>query len=151
MRAIGLVVLLFPTLVAAQAEPAITVGANVQVSGSHPNDGVSESWLSADPKDPDRLLACAIVYPTGKNRRNTAAFLSVDGGRSWRTTLDMTSHVDAGDPACALGPDAVANFISLAFPDLSRVEIVVYRSTDGGATWQQQDTVSVRDSGIDRE
>ncbi|HJQ52229.1 MAG TPA: sialidase family protein [Gemmatimonadaceae bacterium] len=151
MRTIGLVVLLFPTLAAAQAKPAITVGANVQVSGSHPNDGVSESWLSADPKDPDRLLACAIVYPTGKNRRNTAAFLSVDGGRSWRTTLDMTSHVDAGDPACALGPNGVANFISLAFLDLSSIEVVVYKSTDGGSTWQQQETASVRASGIDRE
>jgi hypothetical protein len=152
MRNIALfLLLLLPTLAAAQAKPAITVGSNVQVSVDHAKDGVSESWLSTDPKDPNRLLACAIVYPTGENRRTTAAFLSVDGGRSWRTTLDMKSHVDAGDPSCALGPDNVANFISLAFPDLSSIEVVVYKSTDGGATWQRQEPLSVRASGIDRE
>jgi hypothetical protein len=151
MRRIGLLLLLAPALAAGQATPAMTVGQNVQVSIDHPKDGVSESWLSADPKDPNRLLACAIVYPTGQNRRNTAAFLSVDGGRSWRTTLNVTSHVDAADPACTLGPNGVANFISLAFPELSSIEIVVYRSTDGGATWQRQEPVSVRGSGIDRE
>jgi hypothetical protein len=151
MRRILVAVLISSSLAGAQPTPAIKVGSNIQVSIDHARDGVSESWITADPKDTNRLLACAIVYPNGLNRRNTAAFLSVDGGKSWRTTLDVTSHVDAGDPACTLGPNGVANFISLAFPTLSNIEIVVYRSTDGGATWQQQDPISVRGSGIDRE
>jgi hypothetical protein len=45
----------------------------------------------------------------------------------------------------------MANFVALAMPTLSTVEIGVYRSEDGGATWKPQQPISVRASGIDRE
>jgi hypothetical protein len=134
-----------------QTKPSVTVGRNVQISVDHSADGVSESWISTDPKDPSHLIACAIVYPTGLNRRNTAVYASIDGGRTWRATLNVTSHLDQADPACTLGPDGVASFVSLAFPDQSGIEMVVHRSTDFGISWTQQPTVRMRAAGIDRE
>jgi hypothetical protein len=146
-----LITICTPTSVRAQAGPGMKVGSNVHISVEHANDGVSESWISADPTDSHRLLACAIVYPTGENRRYTAVYLSTDGGLSWRSTLNTKRYDDTADPACTLGPDGTANYVALSLTPQSGAEVPVYRSVDGGATWRQEATIDVRGSGIDRE
>jgi hypothetical protein len=152
-RGCGLVIGLVPAILSAQSKPSITVGPNVHVSVDHAADGASESWLTADPKDPRRLLACTIIYPTGENRRYTAVYLSVDRGRSWKPVLSPKEegYVDAADPACVLGPGGTASYVELAFKDFSSIEANVYKSMDGGETWTRQPAISVKNTGIDRE
>jgi hypothetical protein len=139
----------FPIHAQGQLESRLNIGPNAHVSVDNPKDGASESWLSADPTDPNRLLACTVIFPDGENRRYTTVYLSVDRGRTWRATLTTRTYAESTDPACALGPNGVANHIALVLKPASPIVIAAYRSTDGGATWRER--TEVRNSGIDRE
>src|SRR5713101_4775591 len=68
--------------------PQIQAGRNVHVSRSHDKDMMGEVLLSADPRDPDHLLACGIVWNESENRQWTVVYLSTDGGKSWQLTLE---------------------------------------------------------------
>ncbi len=151
-------VLLGPALIALlslsihQASAQAIVGPNVLVSTTHLQDGLGEIWLTADPADSSRLLGCGIVYAMDQNKRYTAVFLSTDRGAHWRQTLETSHYFDTADPACTLGLHAVAHHVALArAPGERTLTAVVYRSTDGGETWQAQHALSTKYESIDRE
>ncbi len=127
----------------------IVVGPNVHVSTTHLQDGLGEIWLNADPTDSSRLLGCGIVYPTDQNKRYTAAFLSTDRGQHWTQTLETTRYLgSSADPACTLGSNGVANHVALTE---SESGTAVYRSTDGGHTWQEEPGLPAKGLWLDRE
>ncbi len=134
----------------------VHVGPNVQVSIAHDNYSLGEVLLSADPTDPNRLLGCGIVYAESENRRWTVAYLSTDGGKSWKPTLETKRFEDSSDPACVLAGDGIGYFTALGtlrIIDRKYAILGIYRSSDGGATWTLQNDIRQNNDTqvIDRE
>jgi len=135
------------------------VGPNVHVSEAHANYSLGEVLLSADPVDANRLLGCGVVYSEAENRRWTVVYLSTDGGKTWQSTLETRGFEDSdsADPACALGRNGLAVHVYLGSHLLdpktegSRSGFGMYRSTDGGKTWTQQEVRSFHFQDLDRE
>jgi hypothetical protein len=144
-----LLVLTGPTALAQQ----IVVGPNVLVSKGEQAFKLGETLLTADPKDPNRLLGCAMIWLDGARRRTTIVYASFDGGKSWEPTLDTKKFFDSSDPAIAFGLDNTAYYTVLATPEAestSRLRMLSYRSNDGGRTWLPPLAISPFAS-IDRE
>jgi hypothetical protein len=139
------------SLLGPTAGAQIAVGQNVQVSVAQAKYPMGEVLVTADPKDPNHLLGCGIVYAEAENRRWTAVYLSTDGGKTWSTTLETKQWEDSGDPACTIGPNGVANHVAIATQNPKRYVLAVYRSTDGGHTWREQQPIPMKFQGIDRE
>lgn len=137
---------------------AVVVGPNVQVSAALPERAHAEVSVSADPVDPNRLLACSMVSHRRFNEAphvadGIVAYLSIDGGRTWRLTLDTlppqkeilvapnraANHF--GDPSCELGFGKIAYTAFLSsMPPSFRAEVLV--SKDGGASWRATQTLN---------
>ena len=123
-------------LLAAAALPApggvaaqtITVGRNVHVSVTRPNDSHSEVILAADPKNPARLIAGTHIAYSDTVGTKSIAYASFDTGRTWVVSLERRDSTITADAAVAYGPDGSAYFATLARWGL-------YRSRDGGRTW----------------
>lgn len=101
----------------------------------------TEPHLAADPRDPDHLLVASIVGFTrssDRSRWGCAMMLSRDGGRSW-----SERRFDLGrcaDPWLALdGEDAW--FASLHDFREGGHGLGVYRSTDGGNSWDPEPVI----------
>jgi hypothetical protein len=130
------------TIAVAQGRPAaqsgaIAVGPNVQVSASHAAIMHSEGVIAADPRDARRLLACSLTRREDTTN-GVVAYVSHDGGDRWQRTFESTPD-DAGiDPACAFGPDGTAYlmFIRLNPPRQALTRVPLFRSGDGGLTWE---------------
>lgn len=140
----------------AQQSP-IHIGENIQVSKAHSNYSLGEVLLSADPVDPNHLLGCAVVYVEQENRRWTTAYFSSDRGKTWQSTLETKQFADSADPACAVGRNGLASYIAIGMQDedpktkAHPYGLGLYRSTDGGKTWEQQEDMPMSFQGIDRE
>lgn len=83
--------------------------------------------ITVDPEDPDRLYLAAWGRATPQGAVQGGIFVSTDGGKSWRNTLDRDQHVyditvDPRDPKTVYA----CGFESSA-----------WRSTDRGETWQR--------------
>jgi hypothetical protein len=117
----------------------ITVGKNVHVTKSLPTQAHGELWISADRKDPKRLLGCSTVTEASTSTNYSAVFLSTDGGVTWEHTLTSRFGTNTGDPVCEFGPDGHAYFVVLGHPIDSTFRAhrytYLYSSTDGGKTW----------------
>jgi len=135
----------------AQTARRIIVGPNVHVSSAHANLPLGEIWLSADERDQNHLLGCGIVYSPEENRRWTALYLSTDRGKTWKMTLETKKWPDTGDPACAIGAGGLAHHIAIATRYPEPYVLALYRSTDGGGTWQERPPISMKHQGVDRE
>lgn len=99
---------------ASGAGPAIRVGENVLVSRGLEARPLTEPHLVAHPTDPNHLLAATIVSSTTATwsaEQYCAAFLSLDGGRTWaRHDFAITS---CGDPWLGLTAQGMAVFTAL--------------------------------------
>ncbi len=134
----------------------IHVGSNVQVSQAHTGYSLGEVLVSADPTDANHLLGCGVVYAESENRRWTVVYLSEDGGKTWQMTLDTKRFEDSSDQACALGRNGLALHVAIGLrinPETKESEVVlgVYRSTNGGKTWTEQESIPMKFQLIDRE
>jgi hypothetical protein len=135
----------------------IHVGPNVQVSKAQEKRPMREVQVSADPTDPNHLLGCGIADDGAANKEWTVVYLSNDAGKTWQPTLETTDF--SGDPACALGRDGLASYVAITIAKDEkeqkekghRVALIVYRSGDGGKTWQQQEDLPMDFQGIDNE
>jgi len=110
--------------------PRIAVGPNILVSKDHPEFFHGELWFTADPGHAQRLMGGSMAYDVAKDISYSIAYVSVDGGITWQSTLQTGESVD---PACAYGPDGTAYFLHLDRTPGGGMEI--YRSKDGGKTW----------------
>jgi hypothetical protein len=138
-----LAILVIPSVKAQQ----IIVGENVLVS-SEQEKMHGETLIAADPKDPNRLLGCAVMWLDGASRRTTMVYASFDGGKNWKPTLDTKGFFDSSDPAITFGLNGLAYYSAIAKTDRDSYEVLlIYRSTNGGKTWLTPTVVPY----IDRE
>jgi hypothetical protein len=82
-----------------------------------------------------------------ENRDLTVVYRSTDGGKSWAQVLATTSIPRSGDPVCGFAPDGTAFFVTLAteLPKKEKSKMLVYRSTDGGASWSAPQRLPIID------
>ncbi len=132
-----------PALVNAESSKsrpsAIRVGPNVQVSVARSDIDHYEVVVAADPINPNRLLACAIME---RLPEFSGAYLSTDGGQHWRAVVTTDSDIIRGDPDVAFGLNKKAYFIQMSnYPhdDNKRGPLRPgsFYSHDGGTTWTQ--------------
>jgi hypothetical protein len=88
----------------------------------------AEPWLAVDPRDAARAVAVAIIDPGGQS----VTYSTADGGATWR----RGSH-ESADPRRFGGGDPLAVFDDEGTAFLSTISpFRVWRSRDGGLTWQ---------------
>ncbi len=136
----------------------VGTGSNTLGNGVYRSDDAGATWRHAgladtkyitglliDPRDPDVVIAGvgsggnfgSMVFYNNNPSSARGVYRSTDGGRSWEHTLfaDASSSVVdlVSDPAA---PEVV--FASLSAPaDAAPAGPPVYRSNDGGITWQR--------------
>src|ERR1700730_12545538 len=135
----------------AAASPSIVVSPNVQVSKALGSIEHEEVMIGADVRNHNHLIACSIgVFPKTKSVLRNLAYMSFDGGTTWRHTLTVA---DSADPSCAIGVDGIAQYASdfdSGGPDSRSLLLRVHRSLDGGLTWNRA-TIGPETQSIDRE
>lgn len=125
------------------AHAQVTVGQAAQISVDQDHAAHTEAFAAADPGDARRLAVCSMVIDPTRSRLTSALYLSQDRGETWRMAVhDTTSRYGrTWDPACAIGPGGTVWFATLPSqrdptkPPLGSITRV-YRSPDGGATWE---------------
>ncbi len=138
-----LLVVLAPCVPPAQAREStasILVGPDVLASrdGDFPH---VELMVAANPRDPQNLVAGAIAFSRPDRGAGCRVYASRDGGSTW-TGIELRGQGEhsGADPQVAFTPSGTAIFAHLAYvPDgrgTSRAALHVYRSEDGGFTWQ---------------
>lgn len=129
----------------------IKVNANVQVSVARAKENHGEVLVAADPSNPNRLIGCSMIFPDSLSRRMSdgITYFTEDGGAHWKPTLYVdTGLMGTGDPACGYGADGKAFSVYLQPAVKSEMDdVLVYRSNDGGKSWEQPSHVDW----IDRE
>ncbi len=149
----------------------ITVGKNVMVSMLKPRLEHTEYVADAHQDDPDRLIVCSMRFSQTENQISSAAYVSFDGGKSWKLGYEDKSSRFEGvwDPACAFGLNNQVFFITLALNETKPSDLDyrkyefwrmggdrvthVYRSNDAGRIWEPLAEFSKLDRGdlkIDR-
>jgi len=127
------------------ASAEVSVGPNVHVSQAYAAAPLLEVVIAADPRDPSRLLAAAMLFTRG-----IVAYRSSDGGKTWtqalvfqKSTADPLADpvIQAiGDPAIAWGADGLHYAViyrlkaNMKLPSEPRPLQLVH-SADGGKTW----------------
>jgi hypothetical protein len=97
---------------------------------------------AAAPDDADRLMVCAFENDGEHARRPSAAYVSMDGGKTWMRTLLDNSSRWVSETSCTAGAGGRFYLVASA-SDTARGSIwhaggttVAYRSVDGGLQWQ---------------
>lgn len=119
--------------------------ANVNISGTQ-SGFCSESDISINPKNPSQIISAS------NTPLNQGQYWSTDGGASWnQTTLKIISpDVNHTDPAVGWTTDGTAWAVVLGM-QTSGLVTRVYKSPDGGATWNLESTPSGSQTNTDRE
>jgi len=99
--------------------------------------------IAIDPGNPDTVYVAALGHAYGPNPER-GVYKSIDGGATWKHTLDQGPDVGAADLAIAIHKPRVlfASMWNAHRPPWSTYAPIagpgsgIYRSTDGGDTWQ---------------
>jgi len=100
--------------------------------------------IAVDPRDPDVALVCALGHAWGPNEQR-GVFRTLDGGRSWQKVLYLDEDTGCSDLSMDLSNPRIL-FAGMwtfrrrpwRFDDGGR-NTAVYRTMDGGDTWQKLD------------
>lgn len=137
---------------AAAAGKSLSVGANQRISGLQTAPR-SESDIRINPWSPSQVIAAANdIESSGRQ----AQLYSSDGGATWgQTSLTLlSSDAFQGDPAVDWTSDGTAWATTLGihiaggFPSTG---VRAYRSSNGGATWTYDGTLSGSQTTADKE
>jgi hypothetical protein len=135
-RAAFAAAILAPAALTSQAAPAITVGPNVQVSADRARLPHYEHLAGAHARDANKMMACAMVGDPPRGHDYSVVYTTVDGGKSWRHTLDADPVKGlTGDPVCMYGQGDTAYFVVLT--TVAPRRMLVMRSLDAGLTWNK--------------
>ena len=134
---IGVAVLGGPAESLSQERP-VEVLPSVQVSADLPGVPHVEPHLAVNPKDPEHLVAASMVAEPDRDRIGLAVFVSRDAGQSWvRQRLPTApANTTVADPWVAIGDSGYVFVGVLTRVPEAGVVGDVYRSTDGGLTWE---------------
>jgi hypothetical protein len=121
--------------------PKVLVGPDMLVSrdGEFPH---VELMVAANPENPKNLLGAAITMTKPGGGTACRTYASLDGGNTW-VESPFAEQVEWGgaDPQVAFGAHGTAYFASLSLQKNdqgdSRAVLSVYRSEDGGITWEK--------------
>ncbi|HXU47067.1 MAG TPA: hypothetical protein VN783_16175 [Thermoanaerobaculia bacterium] len=134
------------------AEPALraTVGANLPISGPSASPR-SESDIRINFKNPQRIVAAA--NNLDGSGRQLQAFSSTAGATWGQTTLPLvTGDAFHSDPAVDWTSDGVARSVTIGLNGSASVlRLRSYKSTNGGATWTFDATLSGVQTATDKE
>lgn len=133
------------------AEPPLkaSAGANVLISG--PTGPRSESDIRINFKNPMRIIAASNNLE-GSGRQ--AQFYSSTGGATWGQTTLSLQPGDAfnSDPTVDWTSDGIAWSTTIGINNsFTELRIRSFRSTDGGATWAADGTVSGSQTSADKQ
>ena len=122
---------------AANLSPTAAASNDVAVKGLPEDKPIVEPHLAAHPRDPNHLVAGAIVADAANPfsvSQVCASLATFDGGRTWSThVFDIQG---CGDPWVAVGSDGDAWFTGLGRRATAAGQrLWLFRSTDGGRTW----------------
>ncbi|HEY2294794.1 MAG TPA: PKD domain-containing protein [Thermoanaerobaculia bacterium] len=137
---------------AVEVEKSLTVGANQRISGLQIAPR-SESDIRINPWSSSQVIAAANdIESSGRQ----AQFYSGDGGTTWgQTSLPLlSSDTFQGDPAVDWTSDGTAWATSLGINIsgfFATVAVRAYRSSNGGATWTYDGTISGSQTTPDKE
>jgi hypothetical protein len=124
-----------------QTPARVHVGPNAHVSSDIANRNHLEITTAAHPSNPKMLLACSMTQVPELGGYSTAAYLSKDGGATWKKVNEHRLGQGTGDPVCSYGTDGTAYFVTLGRSVNSDgrydSHMWLFRSTDGGVTWTQ--------------
>jgi photosystem II stability/assembly factor-like uncharacterized protein len=108
-------------------------------------DAQQIAQIAVDPRDPQRLFVAAAGHPYGPNEER-GIYRSTDGGRSFQKVLGKDENVGGSDVAidpanpqvvyAALWEEREGPWENGAWGSTTS-GAGIYKSTDGGATWQQ--------------
>jgi hypothetical protein len=136
---------------AAVGEPKIaTSGGDERISGAQ-FDPRSESSISVNPWDATKIIAAS--NNIGGNGAQ-AQYFSTDGGVTWGQTTVPLVLIDAfdSDPTVDWTSDGTAWSVTIGIDAfLELLELRAYKSTDNGATWTFDATVSGDQGFTDKE
>lgn len=114
-----------------------SVQVNVDVLGNNIlGDAANEPSMAIDPANPSRMAIGWRQFDTVlSNFRQAGVAHSTDGGRTWSFTGVLETNRFRSDPV--LAADAFGNFFysSLTRDQNDNFLVDVFRSTDGGASW----------------
>ena len=108
--------------------------------------GPCEVSVAINPTNPNNLIAASHVSSkVGGPRRTNAAYVSTDGGKTWKTLLTANPKgLVQGDDAIAFNSQGVAHHSFISFdgirtprPRRAVTGIIVTSSKDGGQTWSE--------------
>jgi hypothetical protein len=121
------------------------MAANINISGTQ-SGFCSESDISINPKNPSQII-CASNTPL-----NQGQYWSIDGGANWKQTIlqIISPDVNHTDPAVGWTTDGTAWAVVLGMQTAALVTRV-YKSPDGGSTWNLESTPSGSQTNTDRE
>jgi photosystem II stability/assembly factor-like uncharacterized protein len=107
------------------------------------DDAQQIGGIAIDPKNPDRAFAAVLGHPYGPNEQR-GVFRTEDGGKTWQRVLYR--DVDTGAIAVRLAPNDPNTVYAVLWEarqgpwengDWQGLGSGLFRSRDGGATWQQ--------------
>ncbi len=118
---------------------------NVNISGTQ-SGFCSESDISINPANSSQIISAS------NTPLNQGQYWSADGGASWKqTNLQIISpDVNHTDPAVGWTTDGTAWAVVLGIT-MTGLDTRVYKSTDGGGTWNLESTPSGSQTNTDRE
>lgn len=122
---------------------------NLRISGPAPNPR-SESDIQVFEPDPRRIVAASNNIE-GSGRQ--AQYWSADGGATWgQTTLELTADdLFNSDPTVGWTSDGTAWSSTIGIDVDLGLRLRLHRSTDGGATWTFDSTMSGGQSEADKQ
>jgi hypothetical protein len=104
------------------------------------HDQTKHIWVSAAPDDPDRLIACLEEDDSAHASRHVVAYVSLDGGNTWMTTLDDRESDWVSEASCAAGSNGSA-YVGAGVSNPQRGDPLphgtteIFRSFDEGLHW----------------
>jgi hypothetical protein len=122
--------------VASAQTAKLTVGKNVQVTQAQPTTPHYEAWASADPVHPGRMIACSHAHHQDPPKISQHCYVTFDGGVTWKTSIEFDKSWLNGDPATTYGRGDTVFVGVLGGGDSTEEGTRVYRSPDGGKTWE---------------
>ncbi len=102
--------------------------------------GLNDSWhigeIAIHPTNPDIVIACVLGHFWTKNK-NRGIYRTMDGGKTWEHVLYLNDQTGANDVVFSpSNPNIIYATTWENHPGVSGKNSGIYRSTDGGKTWE---------------